>query len=458
MAIQFKVDAILGNATKVTDLINKVNQGATLKIDNKKALDSIKAVQDQVNALKQSMQGLSLGNFGGGGGNGGSSGGGASTGNVATNIGMLPNAMQQIATQYESIKDINGEWVSTTTKIKEGYQEITTTLNANNDIITTTKNNYSAYQKDVDNFNKKNLNGIDYEIRKREQAGRIFSQQLQAQMEVQSRLDALGMNTGHSVNMSGVTDIESLSVALGKSNIGFDANVSSITKMNQKLGDAGDTITTFTVRQKQLTADGAEYWLNTSYAISDADGKLRKMGESHSDIMKNQSRTMAEQIKMQFKQYAVYYAVSSIIQGIVGGISSCVSYTKELNEAMTNIRIVTMDTKEATDALLDNYNQMGQKLGASTTDIAEGAVDWLRQGYSTAEANQLVEGSVVLSKLALIDSAEATEYLTSALKGYKLEASDVIGVIDQLVAIDLKAATSAGDMAEAIKYKCRNIV
>ena len=68
----------------------------------------------------------------------------------------------------------------------------------------------------------------------------------------------------------------------------------------------------------------------------------------------------------------------------------------------------------------------------------------------SSQAWEAVKDSTILSRLALLDNAEATEYLTSALKGYKLEAQDAIGVIDQLVSIDLEAATSAGDMAEAL--------
>lgn len=137
-------------------------------------------------------------------------------------------------------------------------------------------------------------------------------------------------------------------------------------------------------------------------------------------------------------------------QAVANGVSNCINYVEDLNEAMINIRVVTMDTAEATEQLLNTYNKMGQELGASTTDIAEGAVDWLRQGYDAKEAQTLVQDSVILSKLALLDTAESTEYLTSALKGYKLEAQDAIGVIDQLTAIDLESATSAGDMAEAM--------
>ena len=74
-------------------------------------------------------------------------------------------------------------------------------------------------------------------------------------MQAQAQLDSLGMDTGNSVNMGGVNNIESLSVALKNANIGFDGNTASIKNMNQHLSDAGDTITTFTLRQKEATTD-----------------------------------------------------------------------------------------------------------------------------------------------------------------------------------------------------------
>jgi hypothetical protein len=42
---------------------------------------------------------------------------------------------------------------------------------------------------------------------------------------------------------------------------------------------------------------------------------------------------------------------------------------------------------------------------------------WLRQGYSLEDTNELIKTSTVLSKIGLIDSAEATQYLTSAISG-----------------------------------------
>ena len=264
----------------------------------------------------------------------------------------------------------------------------------------------------------------------------------------QNSLNKLGMNTGNILNANNIRDIESLKTALQSTNIGWNNNTHSIKQFSQHIDSAGHTITQFTTRHKSIE-NGVEVWKDTSYAISDADGVLRQHNQTQNQVL-NTQKGLLSTLTQTIKSYAMYAIAMNIWSNLSESISSCINYVKDLDSALTNIRVVTMDTKEATQELLDTYNQMGQELGASTTDIAEGAVDWLRQGFSQEDTAELVKDSTILSKLALIDNAQATEYLTSALKGYKLEAKDAIGVIDQLTAIDLEAATSAGDMAEAL--------
>ena len=199
----------------------------------------------------------------------------------------------------------------------------------------------------------------------------------------------------------------------------------------------------------QQQKDGLNILKQTQQIDTDIVKAKHEQAEKQKQINTRQ-QNLGQMLISTIAHYAMYMVAMKLWTGVASSIKDCVNYTKDLNEAMTNIRVVTMDTKEATEGLLDSYNQIGQELGADTLDIAEGAVDWLRQGYSTGDTTELVKDSTILSRLALLDNAEATEYLTSALKGYKLEAQDAIGVIDQLVSIDLEAATSAGDMAEAL--------
>ena len=121
-----------------------------------------------------------------------------------------------------------------------------------------------------------------------------------------------------------------------------------------------------------------------------------------------------------------------------------------LDKAVVNLSMVTGYSRDKTKELVASYSDMAQELGAITSEVASAADDWLRQGYSLEDTNELVKTSMVLSKIGLIDSAEATQYLTSATKGYKIEASDAMSVADKLSAVDMAAAVSVSGLAEGM--------
>lgn len=62
-----------------------------------------------------------------------------------------------------------------------------------------------------------------------------------------------------------------------------------------------------------------------------------------------------------------------------------------------------------------------------------------------------MKASTMLSKLGMMESSEATEKLTAALNGYKLEANEAINVVSKLVNVDLIAATSSDEVATALQ-------
>lgn len=121
-----------------------------------------------------------------------------------------------------------------------------------------------------------------------------------------------------------------------------------------------------------------------------------------------------------------------------------------LDKTLTNLQITTGETREGARNLIAEYANLGKQIGATTQEVATSAIEWQRQGYDAAEVNDLVTSSMYLSKLGMMDAAAATSSLTSALKGFKLQASESMDVVDKLTAIDLKAATSAGEIATGL--------
>lgn len=142
----------------------------------------------------------------------------------------------------------------------------------------------------------------------------------------------------------------------------------------------------------------------------------------------------------------VYKGISLIKQAANNAVNS----VKELNQSLTNLRIVTNSSQSEAENYMTTYNSMARELGATTTEVADAATDWLRQGKSISETNQLIQDSMKLSKVGMIDSADATTYLTSALNGYKLEANQATSVVDKLAKLDSSAAITAGGLAEAM--------
>jgi len=141
---------------------------------------------------------------------------------------------------------------------------------------------------------------------------------------------------------------------------------------------------------------------------------------------------------------------TSLVYGSLQEIRKALEYIVGLNKELTNIRIVTgMDASQVTE-LSNGYNQLAKEMGATTLEVAKGSLEWFRQGKTIEETNQLMKSSLMMSKLGNMDSAQATEYLTSTLNGFKLEAGDSIGVIDKLTQLDNNYATSVG------RQNCRN--
>lgn len=164
----------------------------------------------------------------------------------------------------------------------------------------------------------------------------------------------------------------------------------------------------------------------------------------------NAGKTTFGQFSSNFNKFKSWLLASVSVMTIINTLRNMVSTIKELDSAITDLQIATGSNRSDVEVLLNTYTQLGKEMGATTLEVAQGADNWLRQGYNIQEANKLVKDSLVLSKLGQIDSANATQYLTSAMRGYKIEAKDAMSIVDKFTTVDMKAAVSAAYIAEAM--------
>lgn len=189
-------------------------------------------------------------------------------------------------------------------------------------------------------------------------------------------------------------------------------------------------------------------------SIKNTNTELEKYRKKQ-EIAKLSQKTFVDGLKDGLKMFTGYQlglrAIQATVQLLARAFNDAMETIKELNYHMINVQMVAMTSNEETAELANSYSKLARQLGATTEEIAEGSVEWLRQGKTLEEVESLMEATMTMSKVGAIDAGSATEYLTSTLNGYKMSAQDAMSVVDKMSAVDLAAATSVEELALALQ-------
>lgn len=140
----------------------------------------------------------------------------------------------------------------------------------------------------------------------------------------------------------------------------------------------------------------------------------------------------------------------AVLKSIDTAASQAKKTIDEYDKSITDLSVAMNGTREEAAQYIQTLNKQAIELKTTTKSASDAADSWLRQGKSVTDTETLIHDSLVLSKVGQIESADATDYLTSALNGYKLEAQDAISVIDKLTAVDAISASESGGLAESM--------
>lgn len=162
-------------------------------------------------------------------------------------------------------------------------------------------------------------------------------------------------------------------------------------------------------------------------------------GKSWTESLKNGLGTITQL----FGSYSLIDRADDIAREMVSTIH-------DVDDALTDLKMATGVSDTQANQLMETYSEMGKTLKATGVDVATAATEFMKQGKSIEESADLAEDSIVLSKIGDLTSEESTKYLTSAMKGYKVEAEDALSIVDKLSAVDLVSATDVGGLAEGM--------
>lgn len=161
-------------------------------------------------------------------------------------------------------------------------------------------------------------------------------------------------------------------------------------------------------------------------------------------------RSWLTSIKKTFSHISEIFGSYSVVDAVRDAGRQMVDNVKTVDASLTSLRMATGVTKSDAVELMKTYSDMGNNLRTLGTDVATASTEFMKQGESIETANKLAQDSIVLSKIGDLSADESTQYLTAALKGYKLQASEAMDVVDKISTVDLMSATDVSGLAEGM--------
>ena len=151
-------------------------------------------------------------------------------------------------------------------------------------------------------------------------------------------------------------------------------------------------------------------------------------------------------------------ALLSIGAGAIGfhtitrSLTTIIDKTLTFQEGMNRVWAVTGATDKEFDKLKDKAKELGRTTRFTASEVAGGMVFLAQAGYDVNEVLTAIEPTLNLAGAGMLDMASAGDIVTNVLGSFRMQATDLVEVVDQLSAVATNSNTNIRRLGQAISY------
>ena len=201
-------------------------------------------------------------------------------------------------------------------------------------------------------------------------------------------------------------------------------NSSKVQELDTDLGNLKGTISSLTPEADEL----AEQINKTSEEINIATQRAQELSNLKSQVLS-------------------FFTITGAIQLFRRAIDSAFETVKELDEAMTEIAVVSDFSVGDMWKQLPRFTEQANQLGKSIRDVYGATTLYVQQGLDLDNSLKLANETLKMAAIAGMDASDATDAMTSALRGFNMELNETSAQKVNDVYSEL-AAISAADTQE----------
>ena len=165
-------------------------------------------------------------------------------------------------------------------------------------------------------------------------------------------------------------------------------------------------------------------------------------------LVKMESRQKAlSNIESAVTRWMGFYQVLNLAKRAVDDMKK---HIQELDSVMTKIAVVTNMSTNDLWGQIGKYSEIARQYGVAIKGVYEVSQIYYQQGLNKGDVMGLTTETLKMARIAGIDYATAADYMTTAIRGFKLEMADAAHVTDVFSNLAAHTASSTEELATAI--------
>ena len=157
--------------------------------------------------------------------------------------------------------------------------------------------------------------------------------------------------------------------------------------------------------------------------------------------------------KSKLKSITQYMFSITSITRVWGEIRQGITYVKEIDSALTELKKVTDETEQTYDRFLNTASKTGAIIGSTISDFTRATATFAKLGYNIDIASNMAEAALVYQNVGdEIESADAAaESIISTMKGFGMEASESMEIVDRFNEVGNRFSITSKGIGDALQ-------
>ena len=272
------------------------------------------------------------------------------------------------------------------------------------------------------------------------------AQAKQQMASLQTSINQIQSSLNQQVSMGGFTSelakAQNAAINLKTSlNSAFNVDTGKLdlNKFNLQLQQSGMKLSDYRAALQQLGPEGRNAFNQLTSAIVQGQMPMQKT--------KNLLTSMMDTFGSSIKWSIAYSAINKISQGF----SDAFQYAKDLNESLTNIRVVTGLGAEEMTAFAEKANKAAKALGATTTAFTDAALIYYQQGLDGKAVEERAETTLKLANVTGQSAQEVSDQMTAVWNNFYDGGKSIEYYADVLTALGAATASSTDEIAQGLE-------